>query len=259
MNIIAPISDFTFYILLEIYKITDNLGVAILLFTLVVRFALVPLTLGAMKSQKKIQELKPELDKLKKSHKGDKAKLQQAQMELYKKYNINPLAGCLPYLVQIGLLFILYQVLLSFLGQTEINGVPLDTQFLWLDLKQPDQFHILPVLAGLTQFVLSLMISPGAEQSDIVPNTSKDIAVQKANDQEEDMAQMAATMQKQMLFFMPLMTAFIAWRFQSGLALYWVATTLFSIGQQYVISGPGGLKSYALLALQTLSGRKKNV
>jgi len=257
MNPITYISDFTFFILFEIYKITNNLGVAILLFTLVIRFALAPLTMGAMKSQKKIQQLKPELDKLKKEHGKDKTKLQQAQMELYKKYNINPLAGCLPYLVQIGLLIILYQVLLNFLGQTEIQGTVLNANFLWLDLRKPDPLYLLPILAGASQLFLSLMISPGAERPDLIPNNSKDKKVQKANEKEEDMAEMAATLQKQMLFFMPLMTGFIALGFQSGLALYWVATTMFSIGQQYFISGPGGLQSYVLLAKDTLTGKRK--
>jgi YidC/Oxa1 family membrane protein insertase len=87
---------------------------------------------------------------------------------------------------------------------------------------------------------MSLMISPGAEIPDIVPNESKKKEVQKANEKEEDFAEMAASMQKQMLFFMPVMTAFIAWRYPSGLALYWVITTVFSIVQQYFISGWGG-------------------
>lgn len=231
--------------LFQIYQLTGNLGLAILLLTVLIRLALAPLSLKSLKSQESIRKLQPELKKLKEKHQGDKVKLQQAQMELYKKYNINPLAGCLPYLVQIVLLIILYQVLLRFLGTTEMNGVEINPHFLWLDLRKPDHLFILPVLAGVSQLVLSLMISPGAEQPDLVPNKSKSKDIQKKNAKEEDFAEMAASMQKQMLFFMPVMTAFIALRFQSGLALYWVATTVFSIAQQYLISGFGGLSVYS--------------
>ncbi|MEO8581579.1 MAG: YidC/Oxa1 family membrane protein insertase [Patescibacteria group bacterium] len=256
-TIFNPIKDFTIQILLQLYQLTGNLGIAIIVLTLLIRFLLVPLSLGSLRSQKKIQDLKPELDKLKKLHGKDKAKFQQAQMELYKKYNINPLSGCLPYLVQIVLLIVLYQVLHQFISQTEINGIAINPMFAWLDLSKPDPLHILPILAGVSQFILSLMISPGAEVTDIVPNDSKKKEVQKANEKEEDFAEMAAGMQKQMLFMMPIMTGFIAWRFQSGLALYWVVTTAFSAGQQYFISGFGGLVSYWKLAVSKVNSFKK--
>lgn len=113
-----------------------------------------------------------------------------------------------------------------------------------MNLEQPDTTFILPVVAGVTQFLLSLMIIPGGEVRDIVPNDSKSKKVQKENEKEEDMAEMAASMQKQMIFIMPFMTVVIATQFPSGLAVYWVATTLFSIGQQLAISGPGGLVTY---------------
>lgn len=255
MAIGTIIQDSTIAFLFELYKITGNLGVAIIALTILIRLVLVPLSINALKSQKKMQQLKPELDILKKKHGKDKTQLQQAQMELYKKYNINPIAGCLPYLVQIVLLIILYRVLLTFLAQTEMNGMTIDPSFLWLDLRQPDPLHILPVLAGVTQFILSLMIAPGAEHRDIVPNNSKKPAVQEENKKEEDFAEMAQSMQKQMIVFMPIMTAFIAWRFQSGLALYWVATTLFSIGQQYFVSGWGGITSYFQQAKNYLAAK----
>jgi hypothetical protein len=88
------------------------------------------------------------------------------------------------------------------------------------------------------------MIAPGAEIPDAVPNKSKNPKVKKANEKEENTAEMAATMQQQMLFIMPVMTGILAARFPSGLALYWVATTVFSVGQQYFVSGWGGLTSY---------------
>jgi len=231
--------------LVEIYQVVGDLGLAIIIFTLLIRSLLLPLTIPSIKAQKKMRELKPEIDKLKKKHKKDKTKLQKAQLDLYKKYNVNPLAGCIPQLVQIGLLIVLYRVLITFLNEPMIDGTAIETAFFWLDLAQPDSAYVLPVLAAVSQLALSVMILPGGEKRDIVPNDSKSKKVAKENEKEEDFAEMAATMQQQMLFLMPIMTGFIAARFPSGLALYWVVTTLFSIGQQLVLSGPGGLITYA--------------
>lgn len=230
--------------LTQLYGVIGDLGLTIIIFTLIMRFVLLPLTLPSIKAQKRMQDLKPELDKLKKKHGADKKALQMAQLELYKKYNINPLAGCIPQVVQLVVLILLYQALYAFIGQDTINGVAVDTQFLWLNLAQPDPRYVVPILAGVSQLVLSLMIAPGAEIKDVVPNKSKVKAVKEANKKEEDVAEMAASMQQQMLYIMPVMTGFIALSFPSGLGLYWIVTTLFSIGQQYAISGAGGLTTY---------------
>lgn len=235
-------------VLFQLYLLTGNLGLAIITLTLLIRIVLIPLSKNALKSQQAIKELQPELKKLKDKHGKDKVALQQAQMELYKKYNINPLSGCIPYIVQIAFFIILYQVLIQFLGRTEMNGIAIEPTFLWLNLSLPDQLFIFPILAGISQFILSLMISPGAEQPDVVPNTKGVKKIEEENKKEEDFAEMAQTMQKQMLFFMPIMTVAIAWRFPSGLALYWVTTTMFSVVQQYMLSGWGGIFSYYALA-----------
>jgi YidC/Oxa1 family membrane protein insertase len=228
---------------------TGSLGFAIIIFTFLIRSVLLPLTLPSLRSSKKMKDLQPEIKKLQKKHGKDKQALQKAQMELYKKYNINPLAGCIPQLAQLGVLIVLYRVLIDFLNSPTINGVAIDPKFFWLDLSVPDELYVLPVLAALSQFVLSLMIAPGAETRDVVPNKSKSKKLQKANKKEENTADMAQSMQQQMMFIMPIMTGFIALRFPSGLALYWVATTFFSIGQQWYISGPGGLSIYYKRAL----------
>ena len=229
-------------LLIFLNQTLGSLGWAIIAFTLLVRTVLLPLTVSSIKAQKKMRELQPELKKLNKRHKGDKPALQKAQLELYQKYNINPLAGCFPQLIQIFLLIVLYRALLAFLDGSAANGTNL--QFFWLNLGQPDQTYVLPIVAGVTQLILSLMISPGAEIPDIVPNKAKNKKVQQANKKEEDTAEMAATMQQQMLYIMPVMTGFLAARFPSGLALYWVAATVFSVGQQYFVSGWGGISSY---------------
>ncbi len=222
----------------------DSLGWSIIFFTLILRSLLLPLTIPSLRAADRMKKIQPELNKLKKKHEGDNKRIQAAQMELYKKYNVNPLAGCLPQLVQLGILIVLYRILIDFLNHTEFNGATIDPTFLWLNLSQPDPYYILAVVAAASQLFLSFMIAPGAEKRDIVPNKSKKKKVQEENKKEEDFSEMAASMQQQMLYIMPLMTGVLAARFPSGLALYWVMTTLFSIGQQYYISGWGGLVMY---------------
>lgn len=219
-----------------------SLGWSIIAFTLIIRVVLLPLTLSSIKAQKKLKDLQPELKKLGKQHKGNKQAMQKAQLELYKRYNINPLAGCLPQLLQIFVLIVLYRALLLFLDGGVESGANL--QFFWLDLARPDPIYVLPVLAASSQLLLSLMIAPGAEIPDVVPNKSSSKQIQKANVKEENTAEMAATMQQQMLFIMPIMTGVLALSFPAGLSLYWVAATVFSIIQQYYVSGWGGLTTY---------------
>lgn len=227
------------YVLVFLYHLTgNNFGLAIIALTLVIRFILVPVTLPSLRSAKKMQALKPKLDALKKKH-TDKQKLQQAQMELYKQHGINPMSGCLPQIAQLVVLIALYQVFIGIINAGQIDGVSINTQFLWLDLSKPDPLYILPVLAGLTQLVFSAMMQSGVEQHVQAPKAKK------AKQKEEDSLEMAQTMQQQMMFMMPAMTVIIALRFPSGLALYWVATTLFSLVQQYFVSGWGGLARYS--------------
>lgn len=240
------------FLLTQLYQVVGDLGISIILLTVILRSILLPFTLPSIKAQQKIKDLKPELDKLKLKHGKDKQAYQKGQLELYKKYNINPLAGCIPQLVQLGILILLYRTLITFLG-SHTDGVSL--QFLWLDLSQPDPYYVMPILAGLSQLALSLLIMPATQTRDIQPNQAKNKNKQKANEKEEDIAEMAQTMQQQMVFMMPLMTAFIALRFPSGLALYWVVSTLFSLGQQIAISGLGGWQD-SYLRLKNLFVRK---
>lgn len=252
----ASISHALLEVILFLFQATGNLGLALIVFTILIRSVLFPLTYSSLKVTHKMRELQPELKKLQKKHGKDKQALQAAQMELYKRYNVNPLAGCLPQIVQIVVLIFLYRVLVNFLGQPEIDGIAIDPYFLGLDLSQKDPTYVLPVLAGVTQLFLSFMIAPGAEQPDVVPNTSKSKKIQKENEKEENFAEMAASMQQQMLFIMPVMTGFIALNFPAGLGLYWVCTTIFSIGQQWYVSGPGGLVHYTQKAVAFVTNRK---
>lgn len=251
----AAITD----VLVFLYEMGGDLGVAILLFTLLIRAILYPLTMTSLKASNRLRELQPEISKLKKKFGKDAKGLQAAQLEMYKKYNVNPLAGCLPQLVQIGVLIILYRVLIDFLGNSEVNGVQIDPSFLIFQLNERDTTYILPALAGISQLVLSFMIAPGAEKRDIVPNKSKKKVVQVENKKEEDFAEMAATMQQQMLFILPVMTVVIAAQFPSGLALYWAATTVISVFQQWQVSGWGGLITYSQRALVFIQEKRSSL
>ncbi len=249
------ISDAIFNFIFQIYHFTGNLGIALIVFTILIRTAILPLTASSLKAMNNIKKLQPEIDKLKKKHKGDNTALQQAQMELYKKYNVNPMAGCIPQILQIAVTYVLYHVLINFLKTPEVNGIMIDPHFLTLNLNNPDPTYILPVLAGATQLFLSLMIAPGAEKQDLVANDSKKKKVQEENKKEEDFAEMAQSMQQQMIFIMPIMIGILALRFPAGLALYWVVTTLFSIGQQWYISGWGGITLYLARAKNMLMSK----
>lgn len=226
-------------LLVLFYKVLfSNFGLAIIAVTLLIRTVLIPLTLPALKAAQKQKVLSSELDTLKKKHKDDKKALAQAQMALYKKHGINPAAGCLPQVIQILILIALYQSFIRLLGHNssslpEINpvlyfpwlhfmeGTILNTRFLYLDLNQPDKYLILPIAAALSQFVLSKFMMPQTKKAEKV--------AEKTADKSDDMLY---TMQEQSLYIMPLMTIFIGWRLPSGLILYWLATTLFSLGQQ---------------------------
>lgn len=222
--------------LLWLYQTTgQNLGFAIILLTFLVRVVLIPFTLPQLRSAKKMNLLKPELDALKKKHGHDKQLFQQKQLEFYKTHKVNPAAGCLPFIAQFVVLIALYQVFMSTLGGNGMGEI--NATFLLWDLKSKDTTYILPVLAGLLQFVMSLTILPAVENHpEKRPGTPE---------QKQDVAEMATSMQQQMVFMMPIMTVIFSIQFPSGLALYWVITTAFSLVQQLMVSGPGALLTYA--------------
>ncbi len=232
---LAPINAILYQSLLFFYQLFGgNLGLSIIAITLITKIILLPLVIPSLRSAKKMQDLKPELDRLKAKH-TDKTALQQAQVALYKERGINPAAGCLPQIFQIIILISLYQVFMYFLKQSSVGGTVLNPYFLYLDLTKPDRTYIMPILAGVSQLVFSLMMQSGIESH--IHNPKKKDEKKK----EENNLEMASSMQKQMIYMMPLMTVIISLNFQSGLVLYWVISTVFSLVQQYFFSGWGGL------------------
>ncbi len=248
--------------LIFLYRLTGNLGLAIVGLTIVIRAILIPLTVPSMRATKKMRELAPDLNKLKKKYKNDKQGLAKAQMELYRQRGANPAAGCLPQIIQLLVLIALYQAFRQVLMADgaeviqKINQVlysslrlPLETKinlnFLYLDLAKPDVFQFpiagqnIPVpglfliAAALTQFISSKMMSPTTKAAEKMAEKTEE----KADD-------MATAMQSQMLYLFPLMTLLIGFTFPSGLILYWFVFSLFTMVQQYLVAGPGGIESW---------------
>jgi YidC/Oxa1 family membrane protein insertase len=199
-----------------------DIGIAIIVLTLVTRFLLVPLTLKQIKSQKALQDLQPKMDEIKRKYKDDKEKQSKELMKFYQENKVNPLASCLPLLIQLPILFALYRAFMAGLSTSGFEVLypfvarpeTINPMFLGLvDLSQKNL--TLAILAGATQFIQSKMLMPKKKTKD-----------------------MAGMMSKQMTYFMPVMTVFIAMSLPAGLALYWLVTTLFAIGQQYFIMKP---------------------
>lgn len=231
-----------------------DFGWAIVVLTVALRFLLYPLFVTQLKSQRAMQELAPALAELKKKYKDDRQKFAEEQMRLYRERGVNPASGCLPIFLQFPILIGLYsalsqvgcglgrfppdcpglshdqlaQVLYPFVPNPIPPGAErLDTFSAWLPwitdgLAHPEPFpwKILAVLAGATQFVASMMTLP------------------KKQPQTDDPMQRSM---QWMVYYFPVITVAFAWSFPAGLALYWVVTTLFSIGQQYYVSGWGKL------------------
>ena len=112
---------------------------------------------------------------------------------------------------------------MNFLNGGTVDGQAINMTFWWLDLSKPDKYYILPVLAGVTQLIFSMMLKPGTEH----PHKIEKIIKPKDVKEEKTEMDMATEIQNQMLFMMPLMTGIISLKFPSGLALYWVMTTVF--------------------------------
>ena len=231
----------------------QNLGLAIIGLTVFIRGALTPLTLPSLKSAQKLKELQPELNKLKEKYGKDKQSFAQAQLKFYQEHGVNPAAGCLPQIAQIVILIALFQAFNQVLQSNgdiiqNLNDVlypslqlakdaVINTKFLNLNLTQPDVFNItgfklgpitvnkLPgiflILAAATQFLSSKLMMPASKASEAKS--------EKTADSKDDMA---AAMQTQMLYFMPIMTLFIGFRFPSGLVLYWLTFSVFMLVQQ---------------------------
>ena len=224
-----------------------NMGWAIVALTLLIRTLLIPVIVPSFKSMQKQRDIQPELKKLQEKYKYDKQKQAEEQMALFKKHGLNPASGCLSQIVMILVLFALYGVISRFTNGIDINAInqliyfdalkfstdtAINTQFFYLDLAKPDPYFALPIIAGLFQLVSSKMMLPAVEKGEKL--------AKKTPDKSDDLAY---NMQAQMLYLMPVMTTLFIFRLPSVIALYLVVTTVFSVVQQYFISGWGGMQS----------------
>jgi len=221
-------------LLLYIYSVIGSFGVAIILFTILIRLATHPLTVLQLKGAQAMQDFQKskKWQELQKKYKDDKQKLQQAQMDLYKEMGINPFGSCLPTLIQFPIIIGLYQAIIRSSANTPVQLldlsnhiypflnasplIPINNQFLWMDLSQPERLYVfgigIPVLAivvVITTFLQSrLMTPPSAQPGD-----------------------QGAQMTQAMNLYMPLLMGYLALTFASGLSLYFVASNLVTIIQ----------------------------
>lgn len=230
------------------YHVTGNLGIAIIILTIVIKAVLTPLVMPSMKTMKKQRDLQPELDKIKEKYKYDKKKMAEMQMELFKQHGLNPASGCLTQIATIVVLIALYGVINRFTVNADVEalnnilyldaikfkaGEAVNSMFLWLDLARPDKFYILALLSGALQFLASKMMVPYVELGEK--------AAKKTPDKSDDMAY---NMQEQMLYTMPVMNVIIGATLPAGVVLYIIISTVFQIIQTYFVSGWGGLKPW---------------
>lgn len=247
-----------YYQILSAIALPGALGLAIILLTITVRGLLWPLTTAQLKSSSKLAALKPHMDRLKAEHGHDKIRHQQEITKLYKEHGVNPLAGCLPLLLQMPVFFALYNVLskIAEVGKNDflpsinsqlynfvphLSRVP-DASFLSVSLAaKPSDWQqiglpilLVPILTGATQLIQSKMMAPSVA----LAKEGKPALV-KSNS-EDTMAQV----QSQMTLILPFMIAFFSYGFPIGLSLFWNALTIMGIIQQYVVAGPGALGKY---------------
>ena len=265
--IFTPIFQAMLIILVGVYVLLENLAVpaaigwAIVVLTLVVRAVVIPLYRRQLVSQRRMQLLQPEIKEIQRRYKGDQMKARLAQQELLKERGVSPFAGCLPLLLQMPLLFIMYSVIQNGLTNQDpramlnvfgvqvvdlhcknvVNGVIdatkpcIDTiiPFLGnLDVSKPSTFFsigfggfvlglsILAIVSALLQLVQSRMMLPVTRPEDDDPNTK---------------------IQRQTMLFLPLISVVYGGFLPAGLFIYWITATIFSIVQQYLIVGWGGM------------------
>lgn len=207
-----------------------DLGLAVILLTVIVKLALYPLTKKSIESQVAMTKLQPELERIKKEfpNKEDQAK---KTMELYKSQNSNPFSGCLVMIIQLPIIFALYYVFYQGLGDTttllySFVKAPehLNTVFLGLiDVSKPHM--ILAVLAALSQFV-QMRVSFGSQPKSTDPNAKPD---------------MTKTMQTQMQYVLPVMILVIGVKLSGAVALYWITSNIVGAVQEYRIRKGLGL------------------
>ena len=237
-----------FNVLAGIYSFTGSLGFSIILFTILIKAVLLPVTIPQIKNAKKQRDLQPELKKLQKKFKYDKQKLAEQQMALFKKHGINPGSGCLTTIITLVLMIAVYRSVTVFTTAADISAInshiyldflklapeqTISTGFGYLNLSEPDPYLIVTILAVGLQLIATRMMLPYSKVADK--------AVKKTKGEADDIMQ---AMQKQNMYIMPIMFFIFGLTLPSGVMLYIAVSTLFQIIQTYYLSGLGGLKPW---------------
>ncbi len=258
--IFTPIFQAIFMLMTLLYNIFGDIGIAIIVLTILLRILLVPVFRAQIVSQRRTQMLQPELRAIQAKYKGNRTKISEEQMRLYRERGINPAAGCLPALLQLVLLIPMYQVISQGLAAPDISsmlqiaGNPLlsvtcqdpgnstvpciDSTIPWLDWLTPAAggldahvpeilFMVIPGIFGLSLLAIMSAVLQLVQTRMMIPvNTTNDPQIR---------------MQQRIFLILPLFSLFYGWILPAGLFLYWITTTIFSIVQQYLIAGWGGL------------------
>jgi YidC/Oxa1 family membrane protein insertase len=220
-NLFSPITGVLGAVLLFFYGLGVPWWISIALLTVVVRTVMLPLTLKQVRSMRAMQELKPEMDRLREEHKEDPQKMQQELMRLYRDRNVNPLGGCLPVLIQMPIFIGIFYLILEFGGSAGMIGggqegsQPTFTEggILWFtDLTAPDPYLLLPVLSSLT-----MLASMEITMKNVDPS------------------------QRWIMRVLPIGILIFTWTFPAGLFVYWIANNIVTLVQNYAIYnfGPG--------------------
>lgn len=189
------------------YELTKDLGfpsygIAIIVLTVIIKTALLPLAVKQIKSMKAMQEIQPKMQEIQKKYKNDPKKLREEMSKLYRDNGASPMSGCLPLLIQMPFLVAIYYALQGF------NYDPAHESFLWLEsLAVPDSTYILPIISAVSTFIISWQTTPKNAPSN----------------------------QKTMLLVMPLMIGWMSLNFPSGLVIYWIVVNLYQLVQQTIM------------------------
>jgi YidC/Oxa1 family membrane protein insertase len=257
----TPVFQALFIGLVLLDRFTGDIGIAILLLTVVIRIILISPYRKQLVSQRRTQMLQPEVAEIQRRYKGDRMKIQQAQAELYKTRGINPLSGCLPTLLQFVVLIPMYTVISNGLTNPDptamlnVFGVNIGEQVGLVcanglgtaayDNMKPCIESVIPWLGNLPASIpwapISLVgvgISPLALVSALLQVLQTRMTLPQGKAAKGDPS---AAAQSQMLVILPLISVLYGGILPAGLFIYWIASTIFSLAQQYLILGYGGL------------------
>lgn len=212
-SFLQPVADVISKIITALYQLTVNIGfpsyaLAIIMISILIKVILHPLMKKQMKSTMNMQEVQPKMQYIQQKYKNNPEKMNEEMMKLYKEYDVNPMAGCLPLLIQMPILIGLFGALRQY------DFVPVEhAKFFWINnLGGVDPLHILPIAVAAMMFVQQ-KVSMGANP-DAMNNPTM----------------------KSMLYMMPIMMLFVCWAMPAGLCLYWAFFSVLSIIQQYFMN-----------------------